>query len=239
MVLWVLVLVGVVDTPLVTAVALYRGGLVAGLPRRTSVAVAVSAGVLWGGWIGGSAALAAAGVYRNPSAVVPWLGVAVAAALLVTLLAIRIPVVARILAAPGTATRLVWPHTVRIVGVVFLIAMVQGRLPAVFALPAGLGDMAIGVSAVLLARRWRPGRAVLFNVLGLLDLVTALTLGVLGGLGVHPVLAVTPSTLAVTLLPLALIPTTVVPLDLALHVVSLTRLRTATRAVAAPVPASI
>lgn len=237
MVVWILVLIGVVATPLLTAVALYRGGLAAGLSRRTSAAVAVGIAALWGAWIGGSAALAASGVYRDPRAVVPWLGVAAAGALLTALASARIPVVARILAAPGTATRLVWPQSVRIVGVLFLVAMAQGTLPAVFALPAGLGDMAIGVSAVLLASRFRPGRAVWFNALGVLDLVTALTLGFLGGLGAHPILAVTPSTLAVTLLPIVLIPTATVPLDLALHVVSLARLRSTTRSVATPVPA--
>jgi hypothetical protein len=35
----------------------------------------------------------------------------------------------------------------RIVGVLFLIVMAQGYLSAAFALPAGLGDIAIGVAA--------------------------------------------------------------------------------------------
>ena len=63
----------------------------------------------------------------------------------------------------------------------------------------------------------------------------AQALGFLGGLGAHPMLAMTPTTHAVTLLPLALIPTTAVPLATALHIVSPTRLRTATRPVAASV----
>lgn len=237
MVVWVLVLVGSVVTPAVAAVALYRGGLTAGLSPRASVGVAVSFGVVWGAWVGVSAALAANGVYRNPDAVVPALGIALLGALIAVLLATRIPVMARILAARGTTARLVWPHTVRVLGVLFLIAMAQGTLPAAFALPAGLGDMATGVAAILLARRWKPGRAVWFNVLGLVDLVVAVTLGMLGGLATHPILAVSPSTLAMTLLPLTLIPTTVVPLDAALHVFSLARLRRATRATALPAPA--
>ena len=227
-VVWVLGLAGAVGMPLMTAVALYRGGSAAGVSRRTSVAVAVGAGVLWGGWVGASAALAAAGVYDNPDSAVPWLGIAAAGALLVALLAARIPVVARILAAPGTANRLAWPQMLRVVGVVFVIAMAPGlgRLPAVFALPGGLGDIAIGVSAMLLVRNWRPGRAVWFNVLGILDLVVVLIIGLLAG----------QSAQAVALLPLAMIPTTTVPLDLTLHLVSLTRLRTTTRSAAAPVP---
>lgn len=227
-VVWVLGLAGALGMPLITAVALYRGGSAAGLSRRTSVAVAVGAGVLWGGWVGASAALAAAGVYDDPNSVVPWLAVAAAGALLAALLATRTPVVARILAAPGTANRLAWPQMLRIVGVVFVIAMAPGlgQLPAVFALPAGLGDIAIGVSAMLLVRSWRPGRAVWFNVLGILDLVVVLIIGLLAG----------QSTQAAALLPLALIPTSTVPLDLTLHLVSLARLRTATRSAAAPAP---
>lgn len=152
-------------------------------------------------------------------------------------LAARIPVLARILAASGTTTRLTWPHAVRVLGVLFLIAMAQGTLPAAFALPAGLGDVAVGVAAILLAGRWTPRRTFWFTVAGLTDLVVAVTLGLLGGLATHPILAVSPSTAAMSLLPLALIPTTVVPLDAALHVLSLARLRRAARSVTAPVPA--
>ena len=237
MLVWTLVLVGSVATPSVAAIALYRGGLAAGLPPRRSAGVAVSVGVVWGAWVGTSAALAANAVYHNPDAVVPWLGVAVPAAFIVVLLAARIPMLARILAAPATTSRTAWPHAVRVLGVLFLIAMAQGTLPAAFALPAGLGDIAVGVAALVLARRWNRRRAIWFNVFGLLDLVVAVTLGLLGGLTTHQILALSPSTAAMSLLPLALIPTAVVPLDAALHVLSLARLRRATSSITVPVPA--
>ncbi|MEU5259283.1 hypothetical protein [Amycolatopsis sp. NPDC021455] len=116
--------------------------------------------------------------------------------------------------------------------------MAQGTLPPVFALPAGLGDMAVGVAALLLGRRWTPRRAFWFNVFGLADVVVAVTPGLLGGLATHPVLAVSPSTAAMSPLPLALIPTTVVPLDAALHVLSLARRRFAIRTATAPAATS-
>ncbi|HEV3358119.1 MAG TPA: hypothetical protein VG247_15090 [Pseudonocardiaceae bacterium] len=210
MVVWVLIVIGVVLTPLVEAVALYRGGLTAGLSPRRSATVAVSVGLVWLAWVGVSAALAANGVY-GPNSAVPWLGVAALGAMVVALSAGRIPVVRRILAAPGGTARLAWPHMVRVLGILFLIALA-------------------------LARRWTRTRAIWFNVFGLLDLVVAVTLGLLGGLAAHPVLVLHPSTLAMTLLPLALIPTAVVPLDAALHVISLARLRGAARPVVAPVP---
>jgi hypothetical protein len=237
MVVGILVLAGSVATPSVAAVALYRGGLAAGLSPSRSIRVAVVFGVVWAAWIGASAALAANDVYPDPDAVVPWLGVAMFSAFVAVLLAARIPVVARILAASATASRSAWPHAVRVLGVLFLIAMAQGTLPAAFALPAGLGDMAAGVAALLLARRWTSRRAFWLNVFGLADLVVAVTLGVLGGLITYQVLTLSPSTAALSLLPLALIPTTVVPLDAALHVLSLARLRRETRSATVPVPA--
>jgi hypothetical protein len=76
-----------------------------------------------------------------------------------------------------------------------------------------------------------------FNVLGLLDLVVALAIGVMAAPGLARLLVVSPSTEAISLLPLVLIPTTIVPLAVALHVLSLRKLRVAaeTATVAAPV----
>src|SRR5580693_7033817 len=97
----------------------------------------------------------------------------------------RSPVVARALAAPGLASRLEYPHLFRVEGVVFLIMMALGHLPALFALPAGLGDIAAGIAAPLVAYRLARGtgrRAALWhNAFGITDLVVALTLGALTG----------------------------------------------------------
>ena len=89
--------------------------------------------------------------------------------------------VARALAAPGIASRLELPHLFRVGGVGFLLTMALGHLPALFALPAGLGDIATGLAAPLVARRLAQGtgrRAALWlNVFGMTDLAVALTLG--------------------------------------------------------------
>jgi len=76
----------------------------------------------------------------------------------------------------------------------------------------------------LRAHRASRARLVWFNVLGLVDLVTAVSLGFLAGLGPARLLAVTPSTAAATLLPLVLIPLAGVPLVATLHIVSLRHL---------------
>jgi len=141
--------------------------------------------------------------------------------------------VARILAAPNSIARLILPHTLRVVGVLFLLVMALGHLPAIFALPAGLGDIAIGLAAPSVARRLARGDhegAVRFHLLGLLDLVVAITIGYLAGLGPYRPLDIIPSTEPLSLLPLALVATVAVPTAIALHVVSLTRLHAADRA---------
>ncbi len=74
-------------------------------------------------------------------------------------------------------------------------------------------------------------------MLGILDLIVAASIGFL----LFEFVEVTPSTAPLRLLPLALIPTVPVPLAIALHIVSLRRLRTAAKSEeghAAHVPAA-
>ena len=149
-----------------------------------------------------------------------------------TLLALRqIPVAARALAAPGTASRLEIPHSFRAVeGAVFVAIMDPGHLPALFALPAGLGDVAAGIAAPLVARRLAHGggrRAALwFTAFGMTDLISALTLGFLTG---FQLVNFTPSGAPISELPLVLIPTAAVPLLFALHITSVSALVRAPR----------
>src|SRR5215212_10999756 len=227
---WALVLAGAIGIPVATSAVLYRGALAAGVGHRAATVVAATSAAGLGGWLVLSGLLAGAGVYSlDPGEGVPWFLVAFAATLIALLLATRIPLVSRILADPGTPARLALPHTLRVVGVLFLIVMAEGHLPAAFALPAGLGDIAIGVSAPFVARRLARGTgraaAVRFNVLGILDLVVAVSIAFL----LLGVVEVTPSTAPLRLLPLALIPTSAVPLAVVLHIVSLRQLSTAAR----------
>jgi hypothetical protein len=229
---WALVLTGVIGIPATTSVMLYRGAIAAGLGRRPASTVTVVAAAGLGGWILASGLLARAGIYhQEPGHFRPWIGLAFAGYLTALLAASRIPTVARILAAPGSLARLTLPHTLRVVGVLFLLVMALGHLPAIFALPAGLGDIAVGLAAPSIARRLtadgdRTG-AVRFHQLGILDLVVAITIGYLAGLGPYRPLDIVPSTEPLSLLPLALVATVAVPTAIALHIVSLTRLHAA------------
>ena len=228
---WALVLAGAIGIPAATSAVLYRGAIAAGFGSRAATAVTTVTAAVLGGWLVVSGLLASAGVYRQlPGEGVPWFLVAVAGTLIALLLATRIPLMSRILSDPGTPARLALPHSLRVVGVSFLIVMALGHLPAAFAMSAGLGDIAIGAAAPFVALQLARGTgragAVLFNVLGILDLVVA---GILGFL-LFRLVEVTPSTAPLFVLPLALIPTVAVPLSLALHIVSLRRLRAAAKA---------
>jgi hypothetical protein len=125
-------------------------------------------------------------------------------------------------------TSLIRLHLWRLEGLVFLALMMTGHLPGLFAIPAGVGDVLIAVTAPWVARTLTaPGgvrRAVLWNLLGMLDLVVAVSLGVMTSPGPTQVFETTPTSAYIATFPLVLVPTFLVPLALTLHVVSLWQL---------------
>jgi hypothetical protein len=230
--LWAITITGVVAVLATTCAVLYGGAMRAGLGRRRAALLACGAAVLFGAWLTASAVIAGHGWYHTRLGHgVPWMPVAVAGFLGLLLALGRIPAVARALTAPGMASRLELPHSFRAVdGVAFLLIMALGHLPALFALPAGLGDIAAGVAAPLVARKLAQGTgrgtALWFNAFGLADLVVALTLGAVTA---YQLIHVTPSGAPISELPLAVVPTVGVPLLLAVHIMSVTALARARR----------
>jgi hypothetical protein len=115
-------------------------------------------------------------------------------------------------------------HLSRFIGVYFLILHSRGELPYAFAVPGGLGDIAIAIAATLLLfishQKGRIGFIDLFiwNILGLLDILFVVaTAGRLG-------LANPASMSALTRLPLGLLPTFLVPIIIFTHIVIFLRL---------------
>lgn len=116
-------------------------------------------------------------------------------------------------------------------GLGFLSLYAHGVLPAMFALPAGLGDMAVGFAApwmtIALVRRrdFAASRAfVRWNVLGMVDLAVAITLGTLSAaLSTGAPGEITTAPMAT--LPLLVIPAFLVPLFLMLHTAGLMQSR--------------
>src|SRR5512138_957748 len=108
-------------------------------------------------------------------------------------------------------------------GLGFLALYAHGVLPALFAWPAGLGDIAIGLTAPWIASALTDdrsflasGRFALWNALGILDLVVALCLGVASS-GFVGDLTNGVTTTPMTQMPLVLIPAFFVPLFVMLH----------------------
>ena len=122
-----------------------------------------------------------------------------------------------------TTSLLIAVNTWRIVGVAFLWGMTQGILDPSFAIPAGIGDILIGVTAIPFAiflwkgYSWSKYAVIVWSVLGIADLVNAVTLGLI----TNPDF----STSAMVTFPWILVPTVAVPTALVLHVITLYRLR--------------
>jgi len=113
----------------------------------------------------------------------------------------------------------------------FLSLYTYKVLPGIFAWPAGLGDMAIGMTApvVLFALLRRPNFAasksfVAWNLSGILDLTVAVSIGALVPL-LAPNFYGAVSEAPMTQLPLVLIPTYLVPTFLMLHLTALIQSR--------------
>lgn len=233
--LWILAIVGVVTVLLAAASALRSSALAAGVARRTSLRISIVFGLICAAWAVTACVLAAEHVFRmDGDAVIPWLGVGFLVPVAVLLGLSRVPVVARVLAHPAAQAHLIRVHRVRVVGVVFLIAMALGGLPPAFALPAGFGDIAIGLAASRVAHGLGSGRAVWFNILGVIDFVVAFAIAALAGPGPGQMLHLTPSTQQVSVLPLVLIPTVAVPVLFVAHLISLAKLRATSPAAAVP-----
>jgi hypothetical protein len=228
--IWVITITAVTGIAAATCAVLYGGAARVGLGRARAGLIAGGAAVVFGGWLTATALIADHGWYHRPLSQGPWMPIAVVGYLGTLLALSRIPVVARALAAPGMTSRLLGPHSFRVEGVVFLLYLALGHLPALFALPAGLGDITTGVTAPLAARRLAQGTgrraAWWFNAFGTTDLVVALALGAVTGFGL---INITPSGAPISELPLVLVPTAGVPLLLALHITSMLALARAPR----------
>jgi hypothetical protein len=180
-----------------------------------------------GAWVGLASALGAAGLFSvSGGPPVPLIGVLFATPLLVVgILALRSQRArAALLAIPQAL--LIGLNSLRLLGILFLLLAVAGRMSGPFPFAAGLGDMITAALAVPLALRVArggrlPSQAVSrWNRFGILDLVVAVALGITSISGsplqlIHAGAGSSP----MQYLPYCLIPTVLVPFYLITHAI--------------------
>jgi hypothetical protein len=126
---------------------------------------------------------------------------------------------------------LVAAQVYRIGGGMFLVLWADGRLPWQFALPAGIGDVATGIFAVVLAAQLARNALNAYPatyawcLFGIADLIVAIAMGAMTSPGRAHLLALDAPNLLMTAYPLVMVPTFAVPLALMLHGLVLWRLR--------------
>jgi hypothetical protein len=223
-------------TVLTAAMAVNFNATVIGMPLSSAQKLTTVA--LAGLWIGLAVALATVGLYTATATPVPVVGVMAGLPLigigLAALLNARVRGV--LLALP--VTLLVGLHTLRIAtGGFMLLLALQGRLSGPFPGSAGWGDIIVGLAAIPLtlaiARNPVGHRTALlgWNILGTLDLVDAVALGIASAPGSPlQIFGGTTGSTAMWSLPWSNIPTLLVPFYLITHGIIFARLARGDRA---------
>jgi hypothetical protein len=190
--------------------------------------------VLLSGWLACAVALATLGVYGGGTSRIPTIQFGIGVPVLIGgLLIWRWPAVSRLIEAVPRHW-IIAIQFFRVEGVTFLSLFAAGLLPGLFALPAGLGDVAVGVLAAAIAIRASGGRplnprtVLRWNVLGIADLVVAIGTGFFTVPSAFQLAAFDRPNELISIFPLVLIPTFLVPLAILLHVISLIQLRRST-----------
>jgi hypothetical protein len=119
----------------------------------------------------------------------------------------------------------------RVEGLLFLVLIAGRHLPGVFAWPAGVGDVVVGLLApaigIAYAYELRGAGALVrvWNYLGIADLIVAVTTGFLSSPSRFQMLALGAPNTLISAFPLVMIPVFLVPLSVLLHFASLYKLR--------------
>lgn len=218
----------------ITATLLYgvRNALArSGWPEPDRNRVVGRFGVVLIGWFIAATGLALAGAYQTDADHIPAIQYGIALPILIgAWLMWRSDTLSRVIDAVPQAW-LVGIQFYRALGVIFLILYAEGLLSGLFAWPAGTGDILVGVlapvTAVAYARAPRTnGNLVLaWNAFGILDLIIGVGMGFATSPSPFQLAAFEQPNEILSIFPLVLIPTYLVPLSILLHLASLAKLR--------------
>jgi hypothetical protein len=210
-------------------------GLSRALPRAGFSPAAVrssvrSVGLVLFTWLGLAGLLAWTGAFQSEvNRVFPFIALAILLPIGAGAVWLRSSSASRILAAVPQSW-LVGLQVYRGAGAIFLLLLGLGLLPGVFALPAGFGDVTVGLVALLVVAvasrgsKSAPAWILGWNLFGIADLVVAVGTGFLSSPSRFQLLSPEAPNVLVGLFPLVLIPIYAVPLSVILHLASLTKL---------------
>lgn len=199
-------------------------------------------------WIAAVWMLAAMGIFQRTIGNVPVLPIAIVFPIVIGSVVLTRSKSVGLLLDATPASWLVGVQVYRILGGIFVVDWIRGVLPAAFALPAGIGDVATGLfalpAAVWLASGLPAGRktGLRWNLLGLTDFALAVTMGMLTSPGPAHLLALDHPNTLIAMFPTVMVPAFVVPFSTLLHVLSLRQLSRLQRSAATrrdePIPAN-
>lgn len=182
------------------------------------------------GWTILSFWLASRGTFAAiPSSVIPGISIVLALNLpiIIGLLLVRFSTTLKTVINAVPNHFLIGIQLYRVLGAVFVALYLLDTLPAQFALPAGIGDIIVGTTAPVvgyfLAKdySWSKNLAIAWNVVGIIDFISAVGTGFLTSPGPFQSLAFDHPNFLVTAFPLVLVPAFAVPLSIVLHIISL------------------
>jgi hypothetical protein len=219
----------------VIVVGLWLGLARTALDGRARIATGLAIAIPYTLWLALIWVLAVNGTFRPVPGAPPMVLIAIFAPVLIWLVVlIRSDRFATVADAMPSAW-LVGVQVYRVFGGIFLVEWASNSLPGAFALPAGTGDVIVGLlalpAAVMVAQGTRGGRAVgiAWNLLGLLDLTVAITMGTLSTPGPLQVFGADLKDVQFGTYPIVMIPAFAVPTSIVLHGLSLWQLRRAAR----------
>jgi hypothetical protein len=186
-----------------------------------------------GGWLALALVLAWQGLFRSAlDQPIPYIALAIGIPILGGGLFIARSRRVREIIASVPQSQLVAFQFYRVLGVVFLFLLATRQLPGAFALPAGFGDLLVGLTALLVGAHIRnhPRRVefvAFWNWFGIADLIIAIATGFLTAPSRFQILSLNEPNILIGSFPLVMIPIFAVPLSVLLHFASLSKIEMA------------
>ena len=225
------ILIGTVAIVVTVLVGLHRALKRARWPDQDRKRAVLSVATLLLGWYLATLVLAWFEFYRGASSRVPTIQYGLLVPIIVgVVLAWKWKMLGRVIEAVPQEW-IVGVQFYRALGLMFLVLYAVGRLPGAFALPAGVGDVIVGLVAPVVGIAYArnganaAGLVRVWNLFGIADLIVAVGTGLLTSPSPIQVLAFDAPNELISAFPLVMVPVFLVPLSILLHLASLKNLR--------------